>query len=90
MVVASAYDAAGNLTNDGLYYYKHDPRNRLVEVRCVAAGCSDDSNLAATYTYDGEVSVAGNVPRRQFVWGGQYIDEAICMVVDTEWMQGNK
>ncbi len=89
----------------------------------MAANCTDDSNLIATYTYDGlgrrvsktvshcgsrngaeymyynnkwqlleirtatydgEGTLTGDKPRQQFVWGSQYIDEAVCMDVDTD------
>jgi len=47
--VSLAYDAAGNLTDDGIYTYKYDAWNRLVEVR--RSGGSQ--NLIAACTYDG-------------------------------------
>jgi len=49
--VSLAYDAAGNLTDDGIYLYKYDAWNRLVEVQRKAA--AGDPQTIAAYTYDG-------------------------------------
>jgi len=105
------YDDAGNLTDDGIYIYKYDPWNRLVQVKRKSADGSDQ--VVATYTYDGlgrrikkvvtnsgdrgrteyfyyagwqlvEVRNGSDIAERQFVWGTQYIDEAICMDVDSD------
>jgi len=40
-------DSGGNLTNDGVYEYSYDYRNRLVEVDSASGGY-----LVATYSYD--------------------------------------
>jgi RHS repeat-associated protein len=107
--VTLGYDAAGNLTDDGVYQYVYDAWNRLVQVK--RKGGSQP--VVATYRYDGlghrvykkvensgdmnreeyfyynqkwqllEIDNADNVARQQFVWGTRYIDEAICMDVDT-------
>lgn len=45
------YDAAGNLTYDGVFRYVYDAWNRLVEVR-KAASSSVDGATIATYGYD--------------------------------------
>jgi len=105
------YDDAGNLTDDGIYIYKYDPWNRLVQVKRKSADGTEQ--VIATYTYDGlgrrikkvvtnsgdrgrteyfyyagwqlvEVRNGSDIAERQFVWGTQYIDEAICMDVDTD------
>ena len=107
------YDANGNLTDDGIYVYKYDAWNRLVQAkRKTAAG--DEYAVVGTYRYDGlgrriykkvehcgsknrqeffyydskwrllEIRNATDKPRQQFVWGSQYIDELICMDVDTD------
>jgi RHS repeat-associated protein len=110
LTVEPAYDAAGNLTDDGVYQYVYDAWNRLVQVK--RKGGSQP--VVATYRYDGlghrvykkvensgdmnreeyfyynqgwqllEIDSADNVARQQFVWGTNYIDEAICMDVDTD------
>jgi len=45
------YDAAGNLIDDGIYLYKYDAWNRLVEVQRKAA--TGDPQTIAVYGYDG-------------------------------------
>ena len=116
LVVAPSHDAAGNLTDDGLYQYAYDAWNRLVEVRrhTTDAPPGSPQRLVATYRYDGlghriykkvansgdkdreeyyyynqkwqllEIDDAGDRARQQFVWGINYIDEAVCMDVDTD------
>ena len=109
LTVEPAYDAAGNLTDDGVYQYVYDAWNRLVQVK--RKGGSQP--VVGTYRYDGlghrvykkvensgdmnreeyfyynqgwqllEIDSADNVARQQFVWGTNYIDEAVCMDVDT-------
>ncbi len=109
--VVPGYDAAGNMTNDGIYKYKYDAWNRLVEVG--RQGPTSNPQVVAQYGYDGlgrrikkvvsnsgdkdgtqyfyynnrwqllEIDNADGVARQQFVWGSNYIDEAICMDVDT-------
>ncbi len=56
---------------DGEEYYYYDYQWRLLEVRVP--------------TYDPATgNVTGDRTRQQFVWGSQYIDEAICMDVNTQ------
>ncbi len=110
--VTPGYDAAGNLTDDGVYKYSYDAWNRLIEV--TRLGPASAPQTIATYGYDGlghriykkvehsgdmdreeyyyynagwqllEIDNASNVARQQFVWGSNYIDEAVCMDVDTD------
>ena len=109
--VTPSCDAAGNMTNDGIYKYKYDAWNRLVEVD--RQGPTSSPQVIAQYAYDGlgrrikkvvsnsgdkdgtqyfyhnnrwqllEIDNAAGVARQQFVWGTNYIDEAVCMDVDT-------
>ncbi len=114
LAIEPAYDAAGNMVNDGMYVYSYDAWNRLVAVRRDAASAGSPYDDLATYAYDGlgrriskAVTNSGSRDRteyfyynanwqllqidsgsgqatRQFVWGATYIDEAICMDVDTD------
>ncbi len=109
--VPPSYDAAGNMTSDGIYNYTYDAWNRLVKV--TRLGPTSSPQVIATYAYDGlgrrykkHVENSGDRNRteyfyydnqwrlletrndqdlatRQYVWGTQYIDELICMDVDT-------
>jgi YD repeat-containing protein len=65
-----AYDAAGNVTNDGVHTYTYDAANRVVSV---------DGGAAAQYSYDHQnrrvKKVAGGATTH-YVWeGGQVIAE---------------
>ncbi len=114
--VSPSYDAAGNMTSDGIYNYAYDAWNRLVKV--TRLGPTASPQVIATYAYDGlgrrymkhvegsgPASAGGrnrteyffydnqwrvletrndqNLATRQYVWGMQYIDELICVDVDT-------
>jgi len=46
------YDAAGNLTYDGVFRYVYDAWNRLVEVRKAVSSTADGATIAS-YRYDG-------------------------------------
>lgn len=112
--ILPTYDAAGNMTSDGIYRYSYDAWNRLVEVhRASPAGTIADVDRVAEYRYDGlgrriskivsnsgslnkmeyygyagwqllEVRDGNGDCKQQFVWGSQYIGEAICMDVANE------
>jgi RHS repeat-associated protein len=78
--VSPSYDDNGNLTFDGVYKYKYDAWNRLVQVR---AGEGAESVLA-TYTYDATgrrikkvVSNSGDLDTTEvYYYAGQQMIEA--------------
>ena len=115
LAVSPAYDAAGNLVDDGLYTYAYDAWNRLVRVQRTGPGSEPDGwHEIALYGYDGlgrrvrktvshsgdrnrqeyfyynqrwqllEIDDATGQAKHQFIWGQTYIDEPICMDVDTD------
>ncbi|MBL8881073.1 MAG: hypothetical protein JNG88_18310, partial [Phycisphaerales bacterium] len=51
--IALSHDDAGNLTGDGLFQYKYDAWNRLVEVFYAGGDASDSTERVALYAYDG-------------------------------------
>ena len=65
-----SYDAAGNVTNDGVHSYTYDAENRVVSV---------DSGSTATYSYDHQnrrVKKTVGSTTTHYVWqGGQCIAE---------------
>ncbi|MEK6289148.1 MAG: RHS repeat-associated core domain-containing protein, partial [Acidobacteriota bacterium] len=63
----SAYDAAGNVTNDGVHSYSYDAENRLVSV---------DNGATASYKYDHQnrrVSKAVGSSLTHYVWQGSQV-----------------
>ncbi len=79
LIAAYTYDGLGRRVSktvshcgsrSGAEYMYYNNKWQLLEIR--------------TATYDGEGTLTGDKPRQQFVWGSQYIDEAVCMDVDTD------
>jgi RHS repeat-associated protein len=62
-----AYDAAGNVTNDGTHSYTYDAENRIVKV---------DGGNTATYTYDAEGNRAVKTNSSSINSGGNTPDPA--------------
>jgi RHS repeat-associated protein len=62
-----SYDAAGNVTNDGVHAYTYDAENRLVSV---------DGGVAAQYSYDDQnrrVKKSGMAANTHYIWNGSKI-----------------
>lgn len=50
--VTFAYDANGNLTDDGMQHYTYDAQNRLISVQSSVLSASSAENIRAEFFYD--------------------------------------